>query len=31
MISQDNLIALMEFLGFAKNKSIYSKTIDATS
>lgn len=31
MISQDNFIALLESLGFAKNKSIYSKTIGATS
>ncbi|MFA7013145.1 MAG: type I restriction enzyme HsdR N-terminal domain-containing protein, partial [Desulfobacterales bacterium] len=31
MISQDNLIALLESLGFAKNKSLYSKTIGATS
>jgi restriction endonuclease S subunit len=31
MISQDNFIALLESLGFAKNKFIYSKTIGATS
>lgn len=31
MISQDNFIALLASLGFAKNKSIYSKTIGATS
>lgn len=31
MISQDNFVALLESLGFTKNKSIYSKTIGATS
>ncbi|MCB1985529.1 MAG: type I restriction enzyme HsdR N-terminal domain-containing protein [Nitrosomonas sp.] len=31
MISQDNFIALLEYLDFAKNRSIYSKTIGATS
>lgn len=31
MIGQDNFIALLESLGFAKNKSIYSNTIGTTS
>jgi type I restriction-modification system DNA methylase subunit/restriction endonuclease S subunit len=31
MISQDNFVALLESLGFTKNKSIYSKTIGSTS
>lgn len=31
MITQDNFIALLASLGFAKNKSIYSKAIGATS
>jgi hypothetical protein len=31
MINQDNFIALLEYLDFSKNKSIYSKTIGATS
>jgi len=31
MINQDNFITLLDFLGFAKTKSIYSKAIGATA
>jgi type I restriction enzyme M protein len=31
MICQDNFIALLESLGFAKNKTIFSKTIGTIS
>nr|CAC85954.1 AloI restriction modification enzyme [Acinetobacter lwoffii] len=31
MINQENLVALLNHLGFAKNKSVYSKSIGTTS